>query len=468
MINDQRGEAGGLESLAVEGRVDQVETIEQIEAELAPPTSLEAAEAEYERFVWDNLPRNFAGHFMHGMLGMTGFRIFNAPTFLPAYLHLISPPGLGNLIVGIGQSLQNAGAVLSPVVGAAQVEHRKRVLPVSMWMGTLMRVQIALIALAAWFLKGPPLVVGILVCLFFLGVFQGAQGVAFQMLLAKVIPTRRRGLLQSLRNLFGGLISAGLAWFAGTYLIGRNVFGNGYATTFILAAILTSLGLTALALLMREPEPPTVKPRARTWDRMREFPDLLRADRGYMFFMIAQTCATAGRIAAPFYVLFAAHVMPLTGARGGANLGELSLLLFLGDSLSNMVWGTLGDRFGFRSTFIAAMGLWILATVLLLFAGVPLAVLAAFAGLGAAQAGFQMSSQTMVLEFGAREDMPMRLGLSQTAQGLMNTLGPLAGGLIALAAGYRPVFYLSLVFEVVALALLIFIVDEPRWRRSEA
>jgi MFS family permease len=448
--------------------LDTAETIEQVEAELAPPGDLEAAEAAYEKFVWDNLPRNFAGHFMHGMLGMTGFRIFNAPTFLPAYLHLISPPGFSSLIVGAGQALQNAGGVLSPIVGASQVEHRKKVLPVSMWMGGLMRVQIVLIALAAWFLKGPPLVVGILVCLFFLGVFQGAQGVAFQMLLAKVIPTRRRGILQSLRNLFGGLISAALAWAAGVYLIGKNIFGNGYATTFILAAILTSLGLTALAMLMREPEPPTVKPRTRALQRLREFPDLLRADRGYFYFMIAQTCATAGRIGVPFYVLFAAHVMPLTGPRGGANLGEMSLLLFLGDSLSNMVWGLLGDRFGFRSTFIGAMSLWIAATGLLLMASAPPGILAAFAGLGAAQAGFQMSSQTMVLEFGAREDMPMRLGLSQTAQGLMNTVGPAAGGVIAFLAGFRPVFYLSIGFEALALALLLFVVDEPRYRRRDA
>ena len=99
-------------------------------ADFAPSTDLEQAEAEYEAFVEKNLPRNFAGHFLHGMLGMTGFRIFNAPTFLPAYVHLITRamPG-SDLLVAASQSLQQLGSVVSPVIGAAQVEHRKRVLP---------------------------------------------------------------------------------------------------------------------------------------------------------------------------------------------------------------------------------------------------------------------------------------------------------------------------------------------------
>ena len=451
-------------------RVDTAETIEQIEAELAPPTDLERAEADYERFVDANLPRNFAGHFMHGMLGMTGFRIFNAPTFLPAYLHLTTRamPG-SDFLVSLGVALQQLGSVVSPVVGAAQVEHRKKVLPVSMLMGTMMRVQVAAIAICAWVLQGPTLVFAIMGFLLLLGLFQGAQGVAFQMLLAKVIPTRLRGRLQALRNIAGGQVSAGVAWLAGTYLIGKNplvggqfaLWHNGYATTFALSAILTTLGLSLLAILMREPEPPTVRPRARTWDRMREFPALLVADRGYMFFMIAQTCATAGRIAVPFYILFTRHIMPLTGA----NIGLESLFLLEGDSLSNLVWGTIGDRFGFRASFIGSMALWIAATAVLLIAGSPTLILVAFAGLGAAQAGFQMSSQTMVLEFGARQDMPMRLGLSQTAQGLMNTIGPLVGGVIAWLAGYVPVFLLSMAFEAIALVLLIWVVDEPRYRR---
>jgi MFS family permease len=437
------------------------ETIEEAQAELAPPGSLAAAEAEYEAFVWKNLPRNFAGHFMHGMLGMTGFRLFNGPTFLPAYIHLITG---SDLMVGLAQSLQQVGAIVSPVVGGAVVEHRKRVLPVSVLMGTAMRIQILAIAIAGFFLKGPPLVVATMVCLCMMGFFQGAQGVAFQLLLAKVIPTRLRGRLQALRNVFGGAVAAGLSYLAGRYLIQGNVLGNGFSTTFLAAFVLTSLGLAALAILMREPQPPTVRVKARLRDRVREFPALIVADRGYMWFMVAQTLATGGRIAIPFYILYARHVMPLTGA----NLGLVAMMFQGASPLSSMAWGFTGDRLGFRAAFIGSVSVWIVATLMLLLAPSTPVVLLAFLGLGAAQAGFMMSSQTMVLEFGARDDIPMRLALSQTAQGVMNAIGPLGGGLIAMLAGYTPLLILSMIFEGGALLLLIFVVEEPRFRVHNA
>jgi MFS family permease len=421
-----------------------------------------AAEAAYERFVWDNLPRNFAGHFLHGMLGMTGFRLFNAPTFLPAYLYLLSG---SDLVVGLGQSLQQLGGAVSPIVGATEIEHRKRVLPVSILMGTLMRIQILGVAVSGFFLHGRTLLYAILGFLFLFGLFNGPQTVAFQLLLAKVIPISRRGLLQAVRNVTGGAIAAALAWAAGRYIIGPNLWGNGYGTTFLLAFVLTSLGLTALRLLMREPDLPRVREKSRIMDRVRDFPGMLRADRDFLFFMVAQTLATAARVAAPFYILFAGRTMSLDGA----NLGLVSLAFLGADTVTNLGWGLAGDRFGFRAAFVASLILWIASTGLLLAApgmggDAKTMILAAFFGLGASQSGFLMSSQTLVLEFGAREEIAMRLALVATAQGAMSAAGPLAGGLIAAAFGYPALFGVSIGFLAVALAILLTLVREPRFR----
>ena len=239
--------------------------------------------------------------------------------------------------------------------------------------------------------------------------------------------------------------------------------------------------MTALSLLMVEPIPPTIRARAKVFDRIKDFPKLIAEDRGFMFFMIAQTLATAGRVAAPFYILYTGHTIRLSGS----NLGLISLAFLGADTATNMIWGLAGDRFGFRATFIGSLVVWVAATALLMaaptmaavhlpFSGggphggvmlgaVPL-IFIAFFGLGAAQSGFLMSSQTMVLEFGARDDMAMRLALTATSQGLMNTIGPLAGGAIAAIFGYEVLFGVSIGLLAMAFVVLLTLVQEPRFR----
>jgi predicted MFS family arabinose efflux permease len=76
-----------------------------------------------------------------------------------------------------------------------------------------------------------------------------------------------------------------------------------------------------------------------------------------------------------------------------------------------------------------------------------------------------MAAQTMILEFGAREDLPMRIAVSATAESITATLGPLIGGQVADHFGYGVVFGASLGFLAAALLILITAVREPRSRR---
>ena len=417
-------------------------------------------EAEYERFVWSNLRRNFAGHFLHGMLGMTGFRLVNAPTFIPSYLHMLTG---SPVLTGLGVSLQQLGGTISPIAGAVQIEHRTRVLPVSMFLGTMMRLQLLGIAIAGYLLKGTPLVYSTMAFLFLWGLFSGPQGVAFQYLLAKGIPISRRGRLQAWRNFTGGAISALLSYFAGRYLLGHNVFGNGYATTFLLAFGLTSLGLTAFRLLFREPIPPTIRPRMAMMARVKEFPALIKNDRGFLYFMVARTLAIAGRVAAPFFIVYASTVIHVTGTV----IGVLSLAYLGADTLSNLAWGYAADRYGFKATFVGALGFWIAAASLIMNAHGINTITVAFFLSGVANAGYQLSAQNMVLEFGHRDDIAMRLALSNTAESTTMALGPIALGAIIVAFGYSAVFGLSIALETAALITMVSLVEEPRKRRLQ-
>ena len=417
-------------------------------------------EAEYDRFVQTNFRRNYTANYVHGMLGMTGFRLLYAPTLLPAYLHMITGSAA---LVGIGQALLQIGAILSPILGASRIEKLYRVMPTAVRVGGLMRIQILGLALSAWFMTGLPLQITFFAFLFLLGLFTASQRVIFQALMSKVIPIEQRGRLQAWRNFTGGLIAAGLSYLAGVWLIGDNVLGNGYASTFFLAFILTALGLFVLQKLLIEPDALTVVPAIPFLKRVGQFPQLL-ADGSYRNFLIAQVLTIAARAASPFYVLYIGQIMRLDGQ----TIGLLSLAFLGADTVSNLIWGALGDKVGFRLVFIASSVIWIGAIILLMTAQDRAQILLAYVGFGTAMSGYLMSSTTIVLEFGERQDIPMRLALSTTAEGLVSTLGLLGAGVVATTLGYGPLLWIALTSLVLGLLVIIFIVRDPRHARLAA
>ena len=111
--------------------------------------STERQEAAYQQRVRRDLRRNYVAHLCHGLLGQTGFRLLNAPTFLPAYLFQLTG---SELAVGIARSVQALGMFLSPILGATFIEHRRRVLPVGLAVGACMRLCVLGIALAGFLL----------------------------------------------------------------------------------------------------------------------------------------------------------------------------------------------------------------------------------------------------------------------------------------------------------------------------
>jgi MFS family permease len=417
-----------------------------------------AAEARYRDHVDRNLRRNYIAHLLHGLFGQTGFRLVNAPTFLPAYVQLLSG---SEFVVGLARSIQYFGMFLSPMLGASLIEHRRRVLPVGFVVGGLMRVQVLGLALAGLLLSPDWAVRVILGVLFLFGFFMGMQGVVFNYLMSKVIPVDRRGRLLGLRNALAGVTAAGVAYLGGHYLIEPNVLGNGYAVTFLAAFVLTTFGLSML-LAVREPEPPEVRAPAPLRERLRDLPQLLRSDRDFTWYFLCRALATMGRMAAPFYILQAGAVIGLSGT----NIGVLSTAFVLANSVANLGWGLLADRSGFKRVFVLALLLWIVSVAALMLAGTLGEFVAVFLGIGTGLGGFMMAAQNMVLEFGSRSDLPLRIAVANSAQELVGAIGPLLGGILAVAFGRETVFGVAIGFQIAAVGAVMLVVDEPRNRHD--
>ena len=419
-----------------------------------PPQTEQSYNEEVHRY----LRRNYVAHLLHGLLGQTGFRLINAPTLIPAYVLMLSG---SELVVGITRSLQFLGMFLSPLLGASLIEHRKRVLGFGLWVGASMRVQILGIALAGLLLDPRYAVIAIGLFLFLFGFLLGIQGVIFNFLLSKVIPVSKRGRLLGLRNALAGATAAAVAYWGGQHLLDINALGNGYAATFVVAFGLTSVGLSML-FFVHEPVPPQMRAPTQLRDRIRELPGLLRADRAFTHYFLSRALATMGRMATPFYIVHAKDVIGLSGS----SIGLLTATFIASNSVANLAWGAMADRTGFRKVFIVSLALWAVSVVGIMFSGTLSDFVWAFIGIGAGMGGFQMAAQNMVLEFGDREDLPMRIAVANAAQEGVGAIGPLLGGVIAVTAGLNTLYTVAIVFQALAIMMVMLWVDEPRHRNS--
>ena len=417
------------------------------------------AQADEAEDIQRHLKRNVVAQLLHGMLGQTGFRLVQAPTFLPAFLFSLSG---SDLIVGIARSLQAFGTVISPVIGASLIGHRSRILNVTLGMSALMRLQILGMALAGFFLGADATVLAFITLMTLMGFFQGMSQVTMNSLRARVIPVKRRGIVSGARNFLAGITSAGVSYVAGAYFIQDNVLGNGYASVFLLAFVVTSFGLGALAIT-REPVAVPVRPRESPLAALSGFKPLLRENPAFAHFFFARALGSFGRMALPFYILFAGTRMEITGEM----LGLVTTIWMLVASTTNLLWGAIADRKGYRIVLIATLALWTASHVFIVFAQTLSDIIVFFVIMGMASGGFNQAGQNMVLEFGRFEDVPLRLAASGTAVNIVGTIGPFLGGLVVVAWSYTSLFLLTVVLQLIALIMIVTWVPEPRGLRRE-
>ncbi|NNL65962.1 MAG: MFS transporter, partial [Myxococcales bacterium] len=206
---------------------------------------------------------------------------------------------------------------------------------------------------------------------------------------------------------------------------------------------------------------PTVRAATPLYTRLGELPELLRRDRDYRRYLLARSLGVMGRMAVPFYVLLAQSRLDLSGQQ----LGLLTAAFGLAQGMVNVVFGWVADRRGFRAALLCALVTWMLAGLILLDAGSFRQVLVGFVGLGAGLGGFMMSSQNLVLEFGSRANLPMRIAVANSLSEAVGIVGPILGGVIAAVWSYPAVIATALALKLVAFLVTLFFVNDPRHRR---
>jgi MFS family permease len=412
-------------------------------------------EIEYDEYVSKNSRWNYIVNFLDGSLFWLGYSFIAPAVILPLFVSHFTD---SKLLIGAIAMIGSSGWFLPQLFTSNWVEQMpvKKDAPVRLGFYTE-RVPIFLMPFSAMLaLISPGLA---LISFFFLftwhSVGAGFVAVAWQDMIAKVIPLRRRGIFMGITTL-GGNLTGVLGAVLASYFLDQYVFPTGYTINFSIAAGFILLSWFFLALVREKPMKSTNVPQTNRqyWLNL---PSIIRSDRNFMWFLSSQVIGALSGMAWAFLAVYTMQHFSLSDGQTGI----FNSYLLIGQSLGNLAGGLLGDRLGYKRALIFGNSCSILALIFTLFAPSATWMGLVFFLRGIALGSLWLAS-LIVLEFSSPDIRPTYIGVNNTLLGITAMIAPLLGGFLAEVSGYNFLFAIASVMSILSLVVLVFRVRDPR------
>ena len=417
-----------------------------------PPRTDDEIAAEVER----NYRWNFTVNLLDGATFLFGLSVISSTTIIPLFItKLTSSPFLIALVAVIAQ-----GAWFLPQIFAANfTEQMPRKKPIVVNLGFFLdRLPMWVIVAAAPVALYSPA----LACLIFFvgytwhGLGAGVGAPAWQDLIARCFPVERRGRFFGTTMFIGA--AAGAAGAALSIWFLRSVpFPTNFFYIFLIAAVALTISWAVIALT-REPVQPVDVPQQSNRQFLAKLPGIVRRDQNFRHFLIARSLMALGGMGTGFITVSALLRWQLPDS----TVGIYTAAHLLGQTVGNLAFGFLADRFGHKlSLEIGALASG-LAFFLAWLAPAPEWIFAVFFLLGISLGAILVSGILVVLEFSEPRRRPTYVGMANTAVGLVSIVAPLIGAWLALH-NYSWLFAVAAVINLVAMVTMHWWVKEPRW-----
>ena len=420
-------------------------------------TDYASEERTYQAEVKRHFRWNFVVNVLDGALFWFGINFVAPSTILPLYVRHLTD---SRLLIGLIATIAGAGWYLPQLFTASYVERSPRKKPIVTKVGFFAeRLSFLFMAASAFLFAGtsPALALALFfVTLTWHTVGAGIIAVAWQELVAKVIPVNYRGRLLGIAN-FGGTATGILGAALAASILDRYPFPTNFALCFALGFVFILLSWLSLALT-REPPLHSRKPAVSLSEYWRRLPIVLRRDSNFAAYLLARVITVLGRMGIGFLTVYAAERWQLTDSQAGF----YTTVILVGQASGNLVFGPLADQRGHKLVLEMSLGLSAFSMLVAVVAPSPTWMYAVFGAVGALTASDILSMLGIVMEFTSPDDRPTYMGLASTVPGLFAAIAPVIGGWIASRATYRMTFLVAAILTLAAWAVLHWMVRDPR------
>ena len=403
--------------------------------------------------------RNFAANFLDVAFFSTGLAFASLTTIIPLFIRQL---GGSTLLVGLVPAIIQTGWLLPPLFAAPFIARLDRKLPYILRMTLGERLPWLLLALGTYFLglEFPSLLLALaIVLLAIFGLSGGLTMPAWMDMVANVTPMRMRGKLFGWSGALGGLLGVGGGLLAEKALA-EYPFPLNFALCFLGAGICMFISYAAL-MALREPAGHTASQAVGVHEYVRRLPTLMRKDYDFSLFIAARILMTLGSMGVALVAVYAAEQRGLPESLAG----RFTAWMLGTQVVTTPIWGMLGDRYGHKGALQFGVASTVLAMAAALVVATPAGFYAVFALIGAGTGILFTTNLNLVVEFAPPEERVTYIGLHGTLVAPATLISPLLGGWLAEVAGYGVLFTVAACCGVLRLAILSFLVRDPRHRQ---
>ena len=409
-----------------------------------------------EKKIREDLKFNITvGMFDGGFFGLAlGFASFG--TILPLFVASLTDSAT---LIGLVPAIHSAGWLFPQLFTANHTSRLRRYKRTVMLMTIHERVPFLGFAIVALLIP----VIGVktsLILSFILLTWQGLGGGftanPWTSMISKIIPPETRGTFFGLQAGVANLFISGAAVGAG-YLLDWLDSPIDYAVCFFIASVFFTVSWFALAMT-REPEDTEKiieEHQAPFWEGAKR---ILQRDKNFRWFLSARFLSQFATMGFSFYIVYALRRFQMDAITAG----YLTATLTIAQTIANVGMGWIGDRIGHRTMLVIGAAAAVLSSALAWFATSLAWFYPIFILSGLTNVSIWTIGMTMTVDFSEEKDRPFYIGLAQTLTAPATIIAPLLGGWIADTMGFTPTFALSAILSVVMMAILWFIVKDPR------
>jgi MFS family permease len=410
----------------------------------------------YKNYRFNFIVNVFDGGFFGAALGFASFY-----TVIPLFVSTMTESAI---LIGLVPAIHSLGWQLPQIFTAQRVSRLSMIKPMVIWITIHERLPFFGLAVVAFLAPsmGVPMALGLTyTMLVWQGFGGGFTATPWQSMVAKIIPSERRGTFYGFQSALANLFAMGTAVLAGI-MLERLPPPLNYTLCFFFAGIAMAISFVFLAVTREQETKVEIRVQGQPglWSRML---DILKKDTNLRWFLVVRTLSQFSIMGFAFYTIYAVRHLGMTEGIAGIMMGVFTF----GQIIANPLMGWMGDRWSHTTVMkFGLMGAAISGLTAALATGLNWFYLV-FILAGIANVAIWTIGLAMILEFGTESERPVYIGIANTLIAPAAIIGPLLGGWLADNISFQVTFITAAVAGLLTVLVLHLMLQDPRKLREQ-